>query len=125
MTSVRQRLGGYILIGMCKLVPEAVVMCYVDRIGRRPMVVASALGVTATIFTLACAFLVDPTGDNPATAVAVVCLLSVYMLCFSLGMGPVTWLLAAEMLPLRARAKGMMACCFINRLTSVSSRSSR
>lgn len=37
---------------------------------------------------------------------------------FSVGMGPVTWLIAAEMLPSRARAKGMTLCCFVNRLVS-------
>jgi hypothetical protein len=37
---------------------------------------------------------------------------------FSIGMGPITWLIAAEMLPSRARAKGMTLCCFVNRLVS-------
>jgi hypothetical protein len=40
------------------------------------------------------------------------------MFVFSLGMGPVTWLLASEMLPSRARAKGMTLCSFVNRLVS-------
>jgi hypothetical protein len=35
LTSVRQRLLGYILIGLCKLVPEALVMLMVDHVGRR------------------------------------------------------------------------------------------
>ena len=33
-------------------------------------------------------------------------------------MGPVTWVLAGEMLPSRARAKGMTLCSFVNRLVS-------
>lgn len=118
LRSQRQRLFGYILIGLCKLLPEAVVMRFVDHVGRRPLIVGSGFAVSATIFLLATVFFVDPSGQNGATPFLVVTLLCVYMLAFSLGMGPVTWLLASEMLPLKARAKGMMACSFLNRLIS-------
>ena len=81
LTSVRQRLGGYILIGLCKLFPEAIVMLNVDKVGRKPLMIASSMGVTVIIAALGVIFLVDDGGDSGASSVSVVILLS---LCKSL-----------------------------------------
>jgi MFS family permease len=147
---VRERLLGYIALGLCKLLPEAAVMLAVDKAGRRPLLITSSLGVTLFIFALSASF---ATGGSGRLTIALLCaymvtnpppprdnskrvkpppcsrflsswgipplvLLPSAQVCFSVGMGPVTWLIAAEMLPSRARAKGMTLCCFVNRLVS-------
>lgn len=58
LTSVKERLAGYIALGLCKLVPEALVMLVVDRAGRRPLVLGSSAAVSAAIFALALCFAV-------------------------------------------------------------------
>jgi MFS family permease len=114
--SQEQKLLGYIAIGLCKLIPEALVMLVVDCSGRRPLLTGSSLGVTLVMFALAAAFSYTRSGTSGGGLV--IFLLCVYMILFSLGMGPVTWVLSAEMLPSRARAKGMTLCSFVNRLVS-------
>jgi len=101
-----------VALGFCKLVPELAVMAVVDTAGRRPLLISSAAGVTAVMYSLCLCFV---SGAKPSVAVFLLC---AYMVAFSLGMGPVTWLLASEMLPSRARAKGMTLCSFVNRLVS-------
>lgn len=44
--------------------------------------------------------------------------LLLFAVAFSVGMGPVTWLLAAEVFPLEVRAKGMALACGCNRVSS-------
>mmetsp|Transcript_59398 Transcript_59398/g.112103 ORF Transcript_59398/g.112103 Transcript_59398/m.112103 type:complete len:613 (+) Transcript_59398:128-1966(+) len=113
LDSREERLMGYVAIGLCKLIPEALVMLIVDQSGRRPLLVGSSVGVTLAMFALAAAFSSSATSGG-----LVIGLLCFYMVTFSMGMGPVTWVLSAEMLPSRARAKGMTMCSFINRLVS-------
>jgi len=112
LVSTNSRLLGYIAIGLCKLIPEIIVMNYVDHAGRRPLLVLSSATVTLCILALGLTFLFN------WPSYVVVVLLCVYMWCFSSGMGPVTWLAASEFTPLRQRAKGMTTCSFVNRLVS-------
>lgn len=87
-------------------------MVKVDDMGRRPLLILSSIGVTAVIFACSLTFVFQ------TPPLLVVVLLCAYMVAFSSGMGPLTWLLASEVLPLRQRAKGMTLCSFINRLIS-------
>jgi len=41
--------------------------------------------------------------------------LVLFVITFSIGLGPVTWLLCSEILPLTIRAKGMTLSCSLNR----------
>jgi hypothetical protein len=41
-----------------------------------------------------------------------------YISFLSVGMGPMTWLLASELLPARERSLGIALCSFVNRETS-------
>ena len=112
LESATQRLLGNVGVGICKLVPELFAMHYVDRIGRRPLLIASAASLLVTIVLIAIAF-----GRNWSPAV-VVALLCAIMASFSAGVGPFTFLCASENLALHERASGMTLCAAINRCTS-------
>mmetsp|Transcript_37420 Transcript_37420/g.48415 ORF Transcript_37420/g.48415 Transcript_37420/m.48415 type:complete len:591 (+) Transcript_37420:3-1775(+) len=114
LKSTKERLLGYVLIGFCKLIPEAASMFLVDSMGRRPLLLISSYGLTASMFLIAVVFMFP----SNSASIFIVVLLSIFMIFFSIGVGPITWLLASEMLPLRARAKGMTLGSFTNRLIS-------
>lgn len=66
--------------------------CLIDRAGRRPLLIGSCLGMALGAGALAvCLAFRHPPG------VAVVAALCLYVLSFSLGLGPIPWLLPAEL----------------------------
>mmetsp|Transcript_27189 Transcript_27189/g.76697 ORF Transcript_27189/g.76697 Transcript_27189/m.76697 type:complete len:424 (+) Transcript_27189:680-1951(+) len=77
--------------------------------GRRPLLLASFAGIALSHTLIAAGF----TAGSVATNVAGLLL---FVTFFSLGIGPVAWLLASEVLPTNMRAKGMMLACSFNRL---------
>lgn len=101
-------------IGGCKFVGELVCMALVERTGRRALLIGGnvllCLGVaamTASVYL-----------DGPDAA-KIVCL-SFIMFAFSIGAGPLTLVVANEIVPMQLRGKVVAASMFVNRITSAS-----
>jgi predicted MFS family arabinose efflux permease len=75
----------------------------VDRLGRRPLLLGSAAGTAAALAGLGLAFLL-PAGAAQSW-LSLVCLLT-FITAFAVGMGPVFWILMAEIFPPAVRASG-------------------
>mmetsp|Transcript_116106 Transcript_116106/g.375165 ORF Transcript_116106/g.375165 Transcript_116106/m.375165 type:complete len:468 (+) Transcript_116106:68-1471(+) len=89
------------IMGLKFAVLLPVCLYLVDRVGRRPLLVASALcmAVGSSTTTMALA------GSRAATLVVVG--IGVHLASFSLGMGPVMWAYCSEVLPTEVRGPGM------------------
>lgn len=112
LDSAVERLLGNVFVGLSKLGPELLAMQSVDRIGRRPLMITSALALTVSLFALALAFYWS------CSPVIVVILLCAVMATYSIGIGPFSYLIASENLGLSERAAGMTLCATTNRCTS-------
>jgi sugar porter (SP) family MFS transporter len=77
-------------------------MALVDRIGRRPLLLTSFLGMSVGLLLVALGFALTSTsgsiGQLPATVG-----LFVFIAFFSVGIGPIAWVTASEVCPLRVR----------------------
>ena len=78
------------------------------KLGRRPLMIASNVGLAACLIFLA----VATAAKNVALAVTA---LAIYMTFFSLGAGPGTWLVASEVFSLGVRARAMSLATCTNR----------
>ena len=112
LESPTQRLLGNVFVGLCKLVPELIAMQTVDKIGRRPHILWSAVSLMTTTALLSSAFYLQ------WSPLSVVVLLCAVMASFSLGVGPFTFMVVAECLGLSERAWGVTVAAAINRMTS-------
>ena len=74
--------------------------------------IASSVLCTFFIFMLGMAY------HASWSSISVVVFLCAVMFSFSLAIGPFTWIVVAEVLPQRCRAKGTMLGIFVNRITS-------
>jgi len=112
MASTRQVLLGNLLVGGCKLGGELACALLVERAGRRPLLLASAALQTLCLFAVAAAV-----GAGSSAGLDLF-LLAAFMWWFSFGLGPVTWVSAAELTPLSVRSKALASAVFLNRAVS-------
>src|SRR5260370_5022520 len=80
----------------------------VDRVGRKPLLYCGVGGMTASLLLLAYSFHARAAFGAPPGIVATVCLM-IYITCFAFSMGPIAWILVAEVFPLPVRARGVAA----------------
>ncbi|CAK9874221.1 unnamed protein product [Sphagnum jensenii] len=126
-------LGATVAVGFSKTLFILVATIWLDRIGRRPLLFTSAIGMTVSLFTLAIGFVFlhvpKPSSDDlPVTAgvqqnpgfVAILAVLAIcaYVAFFSIGFGPINWVLTSEIFPLQLRAQAMGLGIVMNRLAS-------
>jgi MFS family permease len=76
-----------------------VAMFLVDRAGRRPLLLVGIAGMIITLGVLGLSFRY-PSGQ--LGWIAVICLMG-YVASFAIGLGPIFWLLIAEIYPLKIR----------------------
>jgi sugar porter (SP) family MFS transporter len=94
-----------VAVGLVNVVMTVVAMAVIDRVGRRPLLLASLAGMVVSLAVLGVAFRLSSLG--PALHwVALACLMA-YVASFAIGLGPVFWLLIAEIYPLRVRGEAM------------------
>ena len=99
---------GAVMIGLAQCAGTAISLRTVDRLGRRTLLHLSSLGMTLGMGVLAAFFLARDTSMallstlfGPAAAAAA---LVVFIFAFSLGWGPVPWVMVAELFPPSSRA---------------------
>ncbi|CAO2149859.1 unnamed protein product [Urochloa humidicola] len=118
MSSNAAALGATVGIGAVKTCFISVGMLLTDRLGRRPLLLASTAGVAVTTAILAATLLLPGAGAGGASpAAACVAAVLAVVSAYSVGYGSVVNAYSAQILPLRLRAQGASIGVAVNRLT--------
>jgi SP family arabinose:H+ symporter-like MFS transporter len=95
-------IGHSVLIGLAMLVFTCVALVLADRIGRRPLLITSAAGMTLGLAALGQAYAGGGAAESGGWSLLVWVI--VYVAAFSIGMGPLVWTIIGEIFPNRIRA---------------------
>jgi sugar porter (SP) family MFS transporter len=96
------------LVAVVNVLATIIALVLVDRVGRKPLLYCGVGGMTLSLFILSFAFHHQASLGSALGTIATACLM-VYVICFAFGMGPIGWILAAEVFPLRLRGRGVAA----------------
>jgi sugar porter (SP) family MFS transporter len=83
----------------------------VDRKGRRPLLLTSIAAMSLSLVLLGLTYVVDLGGAGSGLSLA--CLV-IYIAAFGIGLGPIFWILIAEIFPPGARAAGASTSTAVN-----------
>src|SRR3989449_3073289 len=88
-------------VGVVNVGMTILAMSLVDRAGRRPLLLVGIAGMIITLGVLGLSFRIsNPSGQ--LAWIAVICLMG-YVASFAISLGPIFWLLIAEIYPLKIR----------------------
>ncbi len=108
--------AGFINVGMTILA-----LRLLDRAGRRVLLMVGVSGMTISLFALGAAFLNG--GESTLASIVAIASLMTYVASFAISLGPIFWLLNAEIYPLNVRSKaagvGTMANWIFNFIVSL------
>lgn len=99
-TGVTQAIGYTVLVGLVNLIFTIVAIAVVDRFGRKPLLMLASAGMGISLVMLGRAF-AEPGGSG------VLIWMLVYVAAFAVAMGPVVWVVIAEIFPTRIRGRAM------------------
>jgi sugar porter (SP) family MFS transporter len=106
-----------LLVAVVNVLATVIALLLVDRVGRKPLLYCGVGGMTLSLFTLAYAFHYGDFVGSSLGVVATVCLM-LYITCFAASMGPIAWILVAEVFPLRLRGRGVAAATLASGLSN-------
>jgi MFS family permease len=101
-----------VFIGVTNVVFTILAVMLIDKLGRRVFLIAGTIGLTVALVGLGLFFQVAWIKQH-AGWLALVSLI-VYIASFAIGLGPVFWLMIAEIFPLKIRSTAMAACTVAN-----------
>ncbi|KAJ9564630.1 hypothetical protein OSB04_000596 [Centaurea solstitialis] len=108
-------------VGITKTVFISVSSFLIDKTGRRKLLLASVGGMIVSLLGLG--FALTIVQHSPDQRVVWALWLSIatcylYVMFFSIGLAPVTWVYSSEILPLKLRAQGASIGVAVNRVTN-------
>ncbi|XP_076898225.1 putative polyol transporter 4 [Bidens hawaiensis] len=109
-------LAATVAVGVAKTVFILVAIVLIDKVGRKPLLYVSTIGMTACLCGLAISLSVfKATTLGVALAILSICANVAF---FSIGIGPVCWVITSEIFPLRLRAQASALGAVGNRVCS-------
>src|SRR5262249_27721444 len=106
--STSSAIGETVFIGVTNVVFTIVAVLLLDKVGRRIFLLAGTAGVLVSLVGLGLFFQFGAI-KQAAGWLALTSLL-VYIASFAIGLGPIFWLMIAEIFPLKIRAAAMSVC---------------
>ncbi|CAO2814466.1 unnamed protein product [Amaranthus hypochondriacus] len=109
-------LAATVAVGLTKTVAILIALVLIDRIGRKPLLYTSTIGMTVCLLCISISL---PFMGKGAAGIA----LALLFVCgdvafFSVGIGPICWVLTSEIYPLRLRAQAVAVGFAANRVCS-------
>jgi sugar porter (SP) family MFS transporter len=101
-------------VGLVNVIMTIVSIPLVDRVGRRPLLLTSLIGMLIALVLLAIGFALG----GPALKWIGVLSLVLYIAAFAIGLGPVFWLLISEIFPLNIRGQAASIATAVNWLSN-------
>lgn len=113
-------LGATVAVGFFKTGFILVATFLIDRVGRRPLLLLSTIGMSVSLIALASGFsLIENTsGSHQGFAFLAMLAVCSNVAFFSIGLGPICWVLLSEIFPLRIRAQAASLGVVVNRVAS-------
>lgn len=108
----REMLMGMMAVGVCKLIAIMVSGQLVDMVGRRPLLILSALGMSVSMQCLGVSFAFHWGWLSKLVAIIA------FVVLFSIGYGPIVYVLNAELFPQSCRSAGLTFAMSVGRITS-------
>jgi MFS transporter, SP family, sugar:H+ symporter len=102
-----------VITSVTNIVTTLVAIAFVDRFGRKPLLVLGSIGMTLTLGTLATVFgqaVLDVNGNPTLSGTSgMVALLAanLYVFCFGFSWGPIVWVMLGEMFNNRIRGAAL------------------
>ncbi|GER26907.1 major facilitator superfamily protein [Striga asiatica] len=98
-----------VVIGVFKLLMTGIAVLKVDELGRRPLLIGGVAGLAFSLLLLSAYY--KFLGSYPLVAVAALLL---YVGCYQISFGPISWLMVSEIFPIRTRGKGISLAVLTN-----------
>jgi sugar porter (SP) family MFS transporter len=110
--STSKAIGQTVFIGITNVVFTVVAVLLLDRIGRRVLLLVGTAGLTVALVGLGLFFQVAAIKEQVGWLA--LASLIFYIASFAVGLGPVFWLMIAEIFPLGIRGPAMSVCTVAN-----------
>ncbi|KAJ4967191.1 hypothetical protein NE237_019040 [Protea cynaroides] len=120
ITNKNKLLGATVAIGFVKTIFILVATIFLDKVGRRPLLLSSEAGVILSLAGLGFGLkMLDthPEGKMLWATALCIAMVLIFVAFFSIGLGPVTWVYSSEIFPLRLRAQGTSIGVALNLVT--------
>ncbi|XP_055804747.1 probable polyol transporter 4 [Solanum dulcamara] len=98
-----QLLAATVAVGFTKTIFILIAILLIDKVGRKPLLYVSTIGMTTCLFGLGLTLSLLGNG-SVGIELAILCVCG-NVAFFSVGIGPICWVLTSEIFPLRLRAQ--------------------
>ncbi|KAG6729658.1 hypothetical protein I3842_01G040700 [Carya illinoinensis] len=110
-------------LGVIQVMATGVTTWLVDRAGRRLLLIVSSSGMTLSLLVVAIAFYLEDAVSEDSKFYSMFAILSLvglvaFVISFSLGLGPIPWLIMSEILPVNIKGLAGSIATLANWLTS-------
>ena len=105
-----------LVIGALNVLMTLVAIRLIDRLGRKPLLLAGLVGMVASLTVLGLSTMLLSQPSSPTDAVAIITLvcLAGFIVSFAATWGPTVWVMLPEVLPLRIRGTAMGVAIFLH-----------
>ncbi|GCE06598.1 sugar porter family MFS transporter [Dictyobacter aurantiacus] len=98
------------VVGVVNVLATIVALLLLDKAGRRVLLISGCIGMIIGLALLGTIFATGAANAGLLTMLA----LMIYIISFAISMGPVFWLMSAEIFPTSVRGAGASVCSFSN-----------
>lgn len=105
-----------LIIGAINVVMTLIAIRFIDRVGRKPLLLGGLVGmvISLTVLGLSTLLLSEPSSPTDTVAIITLLCLAGFIISFAGTCGPTVWVMLPEVLPLRIRGTAMGVAIFLH-----------